>query len=1146
MGLDAVTSRYRSRILREMNANRENPFNSPPSSTGSHGTVSPTMSSVFSDPDGESTRRLNEDIARLTGSRNGKPQVNWEAAHRKWPEFYGMPKDNARAAQAEETEEVFRDHDRPGRATDTKENMASKSKNLVKFLGDDSTQDPWLDSRRTRAEMQPRVDNDSDNSSTFSRSTIRLDLRPDMRPDMAHLAHQPRTRSPLSKAHNRVMSGADQQQALPPQSPSHGNGQLPKSQTLSSLAAHGADAEKSGQEKGNNMLFQHSPANLNTIRKSFPSPAATDSPAQNGATVQSFFMPDISHLNDLVSGTLRVGGLKDGVPVFVKNGRVRDRADMRSPNDHAEVEGLAVPEEEEKIFISMDKIREEIENLQQHDDIMQRHAESLQVEVDRLKNELNRLKSRKSIDSALGSRTGSEPETAAYEQLLTEKLALESEVASLNARLYQTTRRLGVNEVENNTLSLERDRALKKLQDACENIGELMDKLDLRERELNDTQKKLDATLQMQGNTNNQNSTRLDAGASKEHDGRDDDHEGLESENKSLRADNSTLRREQEKLREEIESLREDNNSLRREHESLLSENRSLRSSVRSLMNEAEELRKSVDDGQREVGSAREESDALHQELEAMEREKESLKEDNDSLVRHNEKYFEENKLLRRENGGFERSIHDLHDENERLKEEVEFLKEQLDHCRPIGKDHDFSARLGQDDEEEGEEENMTSAFFVPDITIDENSAVMDPTSESAKGDARDLATQSQRPTEIADTTALTEGSLGGGPPDDTADLAERQAAGRENGLEAKDDTTGHVQQKVAFSLPEVTQDTTKGTSNNMANKGSKRRSASRAGHRSNTKGSSVPELEPFHHPDHENYSMVFSPDITQNLSVALDTQTGGGRQLTAAAPSHSQGRRPRAGSVTQNVTGQSQSQKAASIKSSMKSKHNRSATVDVTTTRSRQQDGNTTATSVRSECPALSADARRVLDDLCEHNCKNCVVCSRISSHRGTVTIREATEGKKRVKVPRPIPATEQQQKQKQQQQSKGARYRDEPTMRPWQAPGTALAMVIKGLEDEAAHMKMELARLQARYGEHDASVGRRERKEVAGRIKEALRRLEVKNDQIYALYDVLEGQKQAGQAMTEEELEVTIFSITGLTVKDISLNLTREGVAV
>ncbi|ROT34972.1 hypothetical protein SODALDRAFT_317507 [Sodiomyces alkalinus F11] len=1089
MGLDTTTSRYRSRILREMNANRENPFNSPPSSTGSHGTVSPTMSSVISDPDGESTRRLNEDIARLTGSRNGKPQVNWEAAHIKWPE------------QTKHSE------------------------------------DPWQDSKRTRAEMQPRVDNDSDNSSTFSKSPIRFDMR---RPDMARLTHQPRTRSPLSRAHKRVASGADhqqQQQPLPPQSPSNGKGPLSRSQTSPSLAAHAAETGTSNQAGGNNNVpFKHSPANLNTIRKSFPSPVATDSPLHNGATVQSFFMPDISHLNDLVSGTLRVGGLKDGVPVFVKNGRVRDRADIRAPNDHAEVEGLAIPEDEENIFISMDKIREEIENLQQHDDIMQRHAESLQGEVDRLQNELSRFKSRKSIDSALGSRTGSEPETAAYEQLVTEKLVLESQVASLQARLDQASRRIGVDEVENNTLSLERDRALKKLQDACENIGDLMDKLDLREKELNDTQKKLDATLQMQGNNNTQTASRSDAGTSRrEHNAQDghdgqDGHEGLESENKSL----------------QVESLREDNNSLRREHESLLSENRSLRSSVRALMTETEELRRTVDDGQREVASAREESDALHQELEAMEQERDSLKEDNDSLVRHNEKYFGENKLLRRENGGFERSIHDLHDENERLKEEVEFLKEQLDHCRPIGKDHDFSARLGQDNDYDNDndydEENMTSAFFVPDITIDENSAVVDPTLDSVKGPP-DMPTRSQRPTEIADTTALTEGSVAG--PDDTADLHKRPSAGREKALVEGRDDTGHVQQKVAFSLPDVTQDTTRGTTttnNNMANKGSKRRSASRAGHRSNTTGTSIPELEAFHLLDQDN-SMVFSPDITQNLSVALDTQARGG-QTAAAAPSHSQSQGQGQGQS------QSQSQKTAGIKSSMKSKHHRSATVDVTTTR-RRQDANTTATSVRSECPALSPDARRVLDGLCEHNCNNCVVCSRISSHRGTVTLKEAAEGKKRVKVPKPVPASEQQQQQQQKalqhQQQKGhQRYTDEPTMRPWQAPGTALAMVIKGLEDEAAHMKMELARLQARYGELDASVGRRERKEVASRVKEALRRLEVKNDQIYALYDVLEGQKQAGQAMTEEELEVTIFSITGLTVRDISLNLAREGVAV
>lgn len=404
MESDAVTSRYRSRILREMNANRENPFNSPPSSTGSHGTVSPTMSSVFSDPDGESTRKLNEDIARLTGQANGKLQVNWEAAHKKWPEFYGMPTSKPQPT----ARGALPDHNKLVDALEARENSAPRY--LSKYL-DESTQDTWQDSKRTRAEMQPRVDNDSDNSSNLTRSP----KRPDFRPQSSRFAHQPRTQSPLSRAYMRHSSGE-----APPQSPPRD--QVDRFDHIQNAQALAATPKINSMPKA---APQHTPADFNTIRKSFPSPATTDSPARNaaGATVNSFFMPDISHLNDLVSGTLRFNGAyKNGVPIFVKHGKVRDQAESLAAHHHAEVDGLAIPEEEEKMFVSMDLIRKEIEDLQEHDDLVQKYANDLQGEVEVLQREVKRLKSRNSVDSALGSRSASEPETAAYERLITEKL----------------------------------------------------------------------------------------------------------------------------------------------------------------------------------------------------------------------------------------------------------------------------------------------------------------------------------------------------------------------------------------------------------------------------------------------------------------------------------------------------------------------------------------------------------------------------------------------------------------------------------------------------------------------------------------------------------------------------------------------------
>jgi predicted RNase H-like nuclease (RuvC/YqgF family) len=105
---------------------------------------------------------------------------------------------------------------------------------------------------------------------------------------------------------------------------------------------------------------------------------------------------------------------------------------------------------------------------------------------------------------------------------------------------------------------------------------------------------------------------------------------------------------------------------------------------------------------------------------------------------------------------------------------------------------------------------------------------------------------------------------------------------------------------------------------------------------------------------------------------------------------------------------------------------------------------------------------------------------------------------------------------------------------------------MVIKGLEDEAQHLQLELSRLQSQYNSSDKALGRRERLTMAEGIRTLLKTLEAKNDQIYSLYDVLEGQKAAGQAMSEEEIEMTVLNITGMTVRDVtsgSEQLTWEG---
>lgn len=171
-----------------------------------------------------------------------------------------------------------------------------------------------------------------------------------------------------------------------------------------------------------------------------------------------------------------------------------------------------------------------------------------------------------------------------------------------------------------------------------------------------------------------------------------------------------------------------------------------------------------------------------------------------------------------------------------------------------------------------------------------------------------------------------------------------------------------------------------------------------------------------------------------------------------------------------------------------------------------------------------LPKETQKALDGIAQHSGKNCTVCK---SHSNDCNHEAA-------KIPKPVPVSE--------RMPKPSVYNEEPTMRPSQPPAVALATVLKGLEDELSHLKMQLTTCQAAYNKLDVSLGKRPRKALQERIDKLFKDIDLKADQIYSLYDVLEGQKQDGHEMTEQEMEMTLESfgidvgqadITGATDK-------------
>lgn len=102
-----------------------------------------------------------------------------------------------------------------------------------------------------------------------------------------------------------------------------------------------------------------------------------------------------------------------------------------------------------------------------------------------------------------------------------------------------------------------------------------------------------------------------------------------------------------------------------------------------------------------------------------------------------------------------------------------------------------------------------------------------------------------------------------------------------------------------------------------------------------------------------------------------------------------------------------------------------------------------------------------------------------------------------------------------------------DEPTIRPTQPPEAALATVLESLTTELAAQRGQLARYQASYDRHDVSISRRQRKQILEKIQALLLSTDTKADQIYNLHDVIEGQKQKGQPITQNQLDNTIQSL-------------------
>lgn len=205
-------------------------------------------------------------------------------------------------------------------------------------------------------------------------------------------------------------------------------------------------------------------------------------------TGRSFCLPQFNHIHDFLSGNLTPS--KNGTSVFVKHGKVYDRGTRMSGDYHADFEDVTVPLEEEEIFVSLDKIREEIQILHDHDEHVSEQAEQLRSEVIELQTQLAKLKSRK--DSAVGS----DSDSSMIMQLTTQKSQLAEQIAALKIRLNEANRQISANGIHNQSIIAEREQALQQASDVIKERDDALNQVAQQATTINHLQKCHDAGTQ--------------------------------------------------------------------------------------------------------------------------------------------------------------------------------------------------------------------------------------------------------------------------------------------------------------------------------------------------------------------------------------------------------------------------------------------------------------------------------------------------------------------------------------------------------------------------------------------------------------------------------------------------------------------------
>lgn len=883
--------------------------------------------------------------------------------------------------------------------------------------------------------------------------------------------------------------------------------------------------------------------------------------ASHNPTAQSFVLPDLPNLTELVSGVFA-----DGTPVFSKDAAARSRFSNNNNNDGArpsnfnKINGVAMPSEEKAIFSALQLLQDKVAQMEHERAEADMRMEEQEQEIDRLRASAQAQDTLRRSDSALGSTDGEGSSRTSWK---VEKTRLEATVTTLRTKLDRTERKIAVVEIEKKRLSTERDNMASQLGVAYQTCEEIKA-----------------------------------------------EKEALLSENEQLRVEVNSLRAENEALQDQMEDdlaqYREDTVQLRRQADqtenATQKQNANLKAELDRVRNQHDQLRRQADQDdnatrrqnlnlQAELARVRAEHDEHTQQLNRQDLELHKarqeqaeyakLKEDHDAL-----KSQLQNLKAKREN-----DLRQWSNTEAALKARVERRDETIQHFRDMTQEHTSEA-MRHDNEQlrqelaelnaQHEEDQIrwaqkektlsrqaTNAKEVSDMTReilnirhassreahvpiatrskekDENASFV----QRSAGKRRDEDVHSRARNQIREDTRT-----GGTHSSSRAGRISRSPKKSYSSISrtSRDPMSGGFSRSVSSPIPqqktvEIESDIESTTDISLA----PRHSASSyvmSGAASGKPSASVqtpPDL------DFTELSWIDSSEIAR-LRRQLEEErlaARGGRAMPVPSErvkedtirserqelddTRRSGRQAREDTGRSVASEKSIRQSSVPRKSSMKdttiTKTNatqfeedltgnlsnidaenvtKDSLVDpslASNTGRRRRSAPTEMTSAfilpdikvdsRNQFPLKSSLSQKIHSK--SHDNDNCTVCRQNAPDASTEPLR----------VPKLTPVS--------------SRMPDDidATLRPARSPAEALALVVKGLCDERAHLHLDLAVMRAMLEAHDPSLGRRKRLSMEQTIAELLVKIKAKDEHIYNLHDVLEGQKE--EDITEQFVE-------------------------